>query len=448
VSWSPAPADAFNSADGLKEFLARATNRDDAGLSYLAQGDADATFARAAKVITGQYSSEYLYHAQMEPLNVTASVSNSGDAAEIWIGTQGVSINVAAAAAILNTTQDRIKLNQFYLGGGFGRRTPADLLPEALRLAKAMKQPVKLIWMREQDVKSCEMRPMTGHLVEAALDSEGNVIGWRHRLVAESPVARRFGEGFLARNKGLDVIALDGAKHEYEIPNQSIVYLREKRGMPVAPWRAVGSGHNKFVIETFIDELAATQKKDPVAFRLGLLKGVPRAQAVISAVVDKSGWGKPVADGHALGFCYAQVVETYVAAVGDISLDRKSRVVRAHRFWLVLDPGIVVNPDSVLAQTEGNVIFGLSQTLKEQLSISAGKVKQTNFHDYPVLRMSEMPEIDIQLLSTDNPPKGVGEAALPLVAPCVANALFKLTGKRSRALPLSPERILETQHLG
>ena len=441
VSWSSVPADSSSSAGGLKDFLTRAAKLDDKGVSYVAKGDTDDAFAKAAKVMTAQYSSEYVYHAQLEPMNVTATVSPSGDGAEIWIGTQGASINTAAAAAMLKTTPEKIKLNQFYLGGGYGRRSPADMLPEVLPLAKAMQRPVKLIWTREQDVKSAKMRPMTGHQIEAALDGNGKIIGWRHRIVGESVVAYRGGDKALEGVKGLDGIVLEGAKHEYGIPNQSIAYLRENRGVGLAAWRGIGAGYNKFVIESFIDELAAAQNADPVRFRLDLLKDEPRAQAVIKAVADKSGWGTPMADGHALGFSYAKVVETYVAAVGEISVDRKTGIVRAHKFWLALDPGIVLNPDSVLAQTEGNVIFGLSQTLKEQVSITNGQVQQNNFYDYPVLRMSEMPEIDIQLMPTDNPAKGIGEAALPMVAPCVGNALFKLTGKRFRALPLSPERI-------
>jgi isoquinoline 1-oxidoreductase beta subunit len=441
VVWSSVPADSFNSVAGLKDFLAHAAKPDEKGVSYVAKGDVEAAFAKAVKVMTAQYSSEYVYHAQMEPMNATAAVSLGGDSAEIWIGTQGASINTAAAAAMLKTTPDKIKLNQFYLGGGYGRRSPADMLPEVLPLAKVMQRPVKLIWTREQDVKSAQMRPMTGHQVEAALDGNGKITGWRHRIVGESVVAYRGGEKAIEGAKGIDNIVLEGAKHEYGIPNQSIAYLREERGIAVASWRGIGAGYNKFVIESFMDEIAAGQNKDPVQFRLDLLKDTPGAQAVIKAVAEKSGWGKPVAQGHALGFAYSEVVETYVAAVGEISLDPKTGIVRAHKFWLALDPGIVLNPDSVLAQTEGNVIFGLSQTLKEQVSISGGQVQQNNFYDYPVLRMSEMPEIDIQVMPTDNPAKGMGEAALPLVAPCVANALFKLTGKRFRALPLSPERI-------
>lgn len=441
VTWSSMPADSFSSADGLKQFLDHAARLDDKGVSYVAKGDVDVAFAKAAKVMTAQYSSEYVYHAQMEPMNATATVSPSGDSAEIWIGTQGASINTGVAAAMLKTTPDKIKLHQFYLGGGYGRRSPADMLPEVLPLAKAMQRPVKLIWTREQDVKSAQMRPMTGHQVEAALDADGNIVGWRHRVAGESVVAYRGSEKALAGAKGIDGIVLEGAKHEYGVPNQSIAYLREQRGIAVAAWRGIGAGYNKFVIESFIDEIAAAQNKDPVQFRFALLKDEPRAQAVIKAVADKAGWGKPVADGRALGFSYAKVVETYVAAVGEISVDAKTGIVRAHKFWLALDPGIVLNPDSVLAQTEGNVIFGLSQTLKEQVSIAGGQVEQNNFYDYPVLRMSEMPEIDIQLMPTDNPAKGIGEAALPMVAPCVGNALFKLTGKRFRALPLSPDRI-------
>jgi isoquinoline 1-oxidoreductase beta subunit len=310
-----------------------------------------------------------------------------------------------------------------------------------LPLAQAMKRPVKLIWTREQDVKSAKMRPMTAHQVDAALDADGKVIGWRHRIVGESVVAYRLGEKGLEGAKGLDGIVLEGSKHEYGIPNQSIVYLREKRGVGLAAWRGIGAGYNKFVIESFIDELAVGAKVDPVQFRLDLLQHEPRAQAVIKAVVEKSGWGKPVAEGRALGFAYSQVVGTYVAAVAEVSVDTKTGIIRAHRFWVALDSGIVLNPDSVLAQTEGNIIFGLSQTLKEQVSIADGKVEQNNFYDYPVLRMSEMPQIDIQVMPTDNPPKGMGEASLPLVAPCVANAVFRLTGKRFRAMPLSPERI-------
>jgi isoquinoline 1-oxidoreductase beta subunit len=386
VSWSKMPADTYSSADGLKDFLARAAKLDDAGSSYVAKGDVEGTFAKAAKVVSAQYSSEYVYHAQMEPMNVTAAISPGGDGAEIWIGSQGVSINVAAAAAMLKTTPDKIKLNQFYLGGGFGRRSPADMLPEVLPLARAMQRPVKLIWTREQDVKSGKLRPMTGHLIEAALDPNGKIIGWRHRIVGESVVAYRGGEKAIEGAKRLDGIVLEGSKHEYGIPNQSIAYLREKRGMGLAAWRGIGAGYNKFVIECFIDELAAAQKVDPVAYRLDLLQDEPRAQAVIKAVTEKSDWTRPRTDGHALGFAYAQVVETYVAAVGEISLDPKTGIVRAHRFWVALDPGIVLNPDSVLAQTEGNVSFGLSQTLKEQVSISAGQVEQNNFYDYQCFR--------------------------------------------------------------
>ena len=441
VSWSTMPSDSYSSTDGLKSFLARAASPSADAPSFVAIGDTDGAFASAAKVVRAQYTSAYLYHAQMEPMNVTAAVNATGDGAEIWIGTQGPSPNAAAAAAALKTTPEKIRLNQFYLGGGYGRRSPPDMLPEVLPLAQAIGRPVKLIWTREQDVKSAKPRPMTAHQIEAALDGQGKLIGWRHRVVGESVIAYLGGDKALEAAKGVDRIVLEGARHEYGIANQSIVYLREKHGVGVMPWRGIGAGYNKFVVESFIDELAEAHGSDPVQYRLALLKDEPRAQAVIRAVADKAGWGKPVANGRALGFAYAKVVETYTAAVGEISVDPKTGIIRAHRFWVALDPGIVINPDSILAQTEGNVVFGLSQTLKEQVSISAGQVEQNNFYDYPVLRMSEVPEIDIQILPTDNPPKGIGEAVIPLVAPCVGNAVFRLTGKRFRDLPLSPERI-------
>src|SRR5580704_11744033 len=262
VSWSSVPTDTYNSAAGLKDFLARAAKLDDKGVSYVAKGDTDDAFAKAAKVMTAQYSSEYVYHAQMEPMNVTASVGPGGDSAEIWIGTQGVSPNAFAAAAMLKTTPDKIKLNQFYLGGGYGRRSPADMLPEVLPLAQAMQRPVKLIWTREQDVKSAKMRPMTAHQIEAALDAAGKVVGWRHRVVAESIVAYVNGEKALEAAKGLDIQVLKHATLEYGIANQSIVWLREKRGVGLCSWRCIGAGYHKFAIETFIEELAAAQKVD------------------------------------------------------------------------------------------------------------------------------------------------------------------------------------------
>jgi isoquinoline 1-oxidoreductase beta subunit len=441
VTWSKLPADTYNSTNGKKEFLERAAKLEDKGTSFVAVGDTDAAFAKAAKVVSAQYTSEYVYHAQMEPLNVTAMVNPAGDGAEIWVGTQGPTATVMTAAGLLKTKPENIKFNQFYLGGGYGRRSPADLVPDAMNLSKLMQRPVKLMWTREEDIKSAKMRPMTGHQLDAAFDADGNITGWRHRVVAESVVAYRGGEGALAGAKGLDNIVLEGIKHQYGVPNQSIAYLRENRGVGLSAWRGIGAGYNKFAIEVFIDELAAAQKADPVAFRLKLLKDDARASNVVKAVAEKAGWGKPLTNGHALGFAYAQVVDCYVAAVGEISVDAKTGIIRAHKFWLSLDPGIVINMDSVLAQTEGNVVFGLSQTLKEQVSVSDGKVQQNNFYDYPVLRMAELPEIDIQVIQTDNRPAGMGEAALPLIGPCVSNAVFQLTGKRFRSMPMTPARV-------
>ncbi|MGH7089849.1 MAG: xanthine dehydrogenase family protein molybdopterin-binding subunit, partial [Stellaceae bacterium] len=281
ATWKPLPADRYSSAAGLKEFLARAAKTEDKGASFLAKGDADQAFAKAAKVVSADYSSAYVYHAQMEPLNVTASVDPKGGGAEVWIGTQGVTPTVLTTAGVLKIKPQDVKIHPYYLGGGYGRRSPADWVPDALFMSKAMQRPIKLIWTREQDVKSAKMRPMTAHRIEAALDGDGNVVGWRHRIVGESVVAYRGGEKALEHAKGIDGIVLEGSKHEYAVPNQAIAYLREERGVGLSAWRGIGAGYNKFVIESFIDELATERKVDPVAFRLGLLKSEPRATAVV-----------------------------------------------------------------------------------------------------------------------------------------------------------------------
>ncbi len=441
VTWSANPTTAYNSDAGLQEFRARAADQSDHGATYLAVGDADSAFHSASTIVSANYSSDYIYHAQMEPMNITVAVGADGDSAEIWAGTQGPTAMVMSAAGLLKTRPEKIKLNLCYLGGGFGRRSTADHLPEAIELAKLVKRPAKLIWPREQDVQSAKLRPMTAHRLEAAYDSDGSLFAWRHRIVGESIQAYRLGEAALAEARGIDVLLVEGAKHSYDIANQSITYHREKRGMGLSAWRAIGAGYNKFAVECFIDELAASQKTDPVEFRLKLLASDLRSTAVIRETARRANWSGTSPEGHALGFACGRIVESYIAMACDISIDRNTGKIRVHRVWVSIDPGIAVNPDTVLAQTEGNIIFGLSQALKEQITVNGGRVMQSNFHDYQVLRMEDIPEIDIQIVQTDNPPTGVGEAALPLVAPCIGNAFYRLTGKRLRELPLSPARV-------
>jgi isoquinoline 1-oxidoreductase beta subunit len=440
IGWKGGASAGFNSVKALDEYSARARKTQEKGLDFHKAGDPDAALGKAAKVISADYKADYVYHAQMEPMNCTVRVNAAGDEAEIWMGAQSPTIVIGTAAAALKTQPQKIKYHQHFLGGGYGRRAQADIVPYALLVAKEVKKPVKMIWTREQDVKSARMRPMTAHHISAGLDDKGNIVAWKHRLVGEA-VTGYTQPARLQQAKGLDPLTLEGAEHQYEIDNKTVEYLQEKRGVALAAWRAIGAGYNKFVVEAFLDELAAAQQADPVEFRLKLLSKDERARKVIEEAAKMAGWGKKPEAGHAYGFAFAYVAGTPTAGVVEISLDRASGVIRAHNFWSAVDPGIIVNPDIVVAQTESNVIYGLSQILKERMTLADGAVEQSNFSDYEVLRMSEVPAIHTSIVRSDNRPTGIGEIALPLMGGTVANAMFALTGKRLRHMPFTPDRV-------
>ncbi|HVV95231.1 MAG TPA: molybdopterin cofactor-binding domain-containing protein [Hyphomicrobiales bacterium] len=441
VAWSKVALGGYDSEPMLDgHYRQRAKKVDEKGVPFIHVGDADKAFAGAAKVLSGDYTSDYVYHAQMEPMNTTASVSDAGDKAEIWIGTQVPGEVLGEAAKVLKTKPENITIHQQFLGGGYGRRGATDTIEPALELAKAMKRPVKLVWTREEDVKSAKMRPMTAHYLRAAFDADNKLIGWNHRVVAES-VLTYGNPNALKFTHGIDFIVMSGAKPDYAIPNQLVEWLHEVRGTALNSWRGIGAGYNKYAIECFMDELAHAQKMDPVAFRLALTKDNPRAQAVIKATAEMAGWGRTAPEGHAYGFSFGQIVNSWTASVVEISLDRATGEIRAHNYWTAIDPGTVVNPDTVKAQMEGNVVFGLSQILKERVTLKDGEVQQNNYYDYPVLRLAEVPEIHVKVMDTDNPPTGMGEAGLPLVGSSVGNAVFALTGVRLRQMPFTPERV-------
>ena len=440
VTWKGGATAGYDSERALGEYAVRARNVEERGLPYKAHGDAAEAIAKAAKVVSAEYLTDYVHHAQMEPMNATVSVNEAGDGAEIWMGTQGQTIMAGAAAAFLKTTPDKIKVHQHLLGGGFGRRAYADLVIYGLGISREVKKPVKLIWTREQDVKACWMRPQTAHFLQAGLDDKGDVVGWRHRVVGEATVAYSQPQRLEAA-KGLDPLTLEGAEHLYAIDNWSVEYVREIRGVPLAAWRAIGSGFNKFAIECFIDDLARQQKVDPVEFRLRLLAKHPRGRRIIETVAKMANWGRPPPEGRALGFAYADIWRTPVAGVAEVSLDRGSGQIRVHRFWNAVNPGIVVNPDIVVQQSESNVVWGISQALKERITFKDGAVQQSNYHDYPVLRMSEVPEIVTQVVTSEDRPTGIGEIVLPVVGPAISNAVLAMTGKRLRHMPFTPQRV-------
>ncbi len=334
-------------------------------------------------------------------------------------------------------------MHQQFLGGGYGRRIWPDAAIQATILSNITKKPVKLILTREEDIAAARPRPMTHHVLKAGLDAKGNVVGWHHRLVSENVDAVAAPPRFKATG-GKDYIGARGLDQAfYAIPNALAEYVREDRGMRVHAWRGIGSGYNKFAAEAFLDEVAAAAGKDPLALRLELTKDKPRANAVLKAVAEMSDF-KRKRPGHGMGIAFSDYHDTLSAGVAEVSLDAKTGKIKVHNYWIAVDPGTVIQPDNVHAQLESAVIYGLSAALIEEFAVKDGAVQATNFDSYPVMRMSEVPEIHTKIVVTDNPPSGMGEIGVMTVAPAIANAMFQLTGKRLRHLPMTAERVKKT----
>jgi isoquinoline 1-oxidoreductase beta subunit len=326
-----------------------------------------------------------------------------------------------------------------FLGGGFGRRAENDYALDAALIAKAVPGvPIKTIWSREDDTRYTKPRPLTVQRLEAGIDAQGNLVGLRTRVCGES-IYRRFAPPAFQASGGKDLPLCEGAyEPTYHYPNFSLEQLLEARGVDVAVWRAVGGGYTKFALETFIEEVAQAAGKDPIEFRLKLLEKDPRGQAVIREAMALAGWDRKRPAGRALGLAYSDIWETYIATVAEVSVDRKTGNVSVHELWSAVDTGVALQPANVRAQIESAAVWGVS-ALRERLVYKEGVPQQSNFHDYPVLRMNEVPKVTTKVIVTDNKPGGIGEAGLPPVAPAVANAVFKLTGKRLRDLPFKQE---------
>jgi len=442
VTWDTgsAVAASFDSEKAKDDYAAKGKDANaDTRVEYTV-GDAKAGLGQAAKTVEAAYWTEYTYHAQMEPMNAVASVSEDGKSADIWTGTQFGALAAQIVSGILKTTPDQIRVHQQFLGGGYGRRIWPDAAIQATILSNIVKKPVKLILTREEDIAAARPRPMTHHVLKAGLDAKGSVVAWHHRLVSENVDAVAAPPRFQATG-GKDYIGARGLDQAfYAIPNALAEYVRESRGMRVHAWRGIGSGYNKFAAEAFVDEVAQAAGKDPLALRLELTKDKPRANAVIKAVAEMSDFGKK-RPGHGMGIAFSDYHDTLSAGVAEISLDEKTGKIKVHNYWIVVDPGLVVQPDHVVAQTESAVIYGLSAALIEEFAVKDGAVQASNFDSYPVMRMRDVPEIHTKVLATDNPPSGMGEIGVVTVAPAIANAMFQLTGKRLRHLPMSPERV-------
>ncbi len=391
------------------------------------EGAGAAVFGHAAQTLKRSFRSDYGYHAQMEPLNAVARFNEAGDAVEIWEGTQAPDTSRAGIAELLGLDISRVTHHQQYLGGGFGRRSINDYTIEAVLIARATKRPVKMIWTREEDLAYGMFRPQNLQCVEAALDANGNVTGWRHCVVGD-------GEGLLYSGINL---------HEYYgIPDRQIETRGQSHGIRLKHWRAVAHPFNLFAIESLVDELAVQAGMDPFAFRRAHMALTPKAQAVFDRAEKMSGFHAPRPAGRAVGVSVSERSGSLGAGVAEISLDRASGVIRVHRVWAAIDGGIVVQPEMARANVESGVVYGISSVLKERATVKGGVVQQSNFHDYVVLRMSEAPEeIQVEFIERDTPPTGLGEIGTPFVAAAVANAFFALTGKRLRHMPFTPERV-------
>ncbi|THK34095.1 xanthine dehydrogenase family protein molybdopterin-binding subunit [Ensifer sp. MPMI2T] len=441
VEWSnTSPFRSTDSAAELKELAAAAADPAREAFPWETRGDARAALRSSARVISADYSTEYVYHAQMEPLAAVAAVDADGKGAEVWLGTQSQTVSIGIAAAVLQTTPDRIRFHAMQMGGGFGRRTffARDLLRDALLISKQLKRPVKLMWTREDDVKNGWFRPATAHRLEAALDSNGDVTAWRHRVVSASILAFAMPDNW-AKANNRDFLVMEGAESaDYAIPNLIAEHVIADRRTRVAAWRGIGWGPNMFARECFIDELAAAANADPVAFRRRLLRNNERGLRVLDAVVAISKFGT-APQGRAHGLSFAGYKETRAAGVAEVSVDGEGRV-RVHRFWAAVDPGVAVHPNNLLAQVEGGIIFGLSGLLQERITIAGGEVQQSNFYDYEPLRIGDIPQIEVQIVESGAAPTGAGEIGVPMTGAAVANAIFALTGRRQRQMPFGQVR--------
>jgi isoquinoline 1-oxidoreductase beta subunit len=402
-----------------------------AGVVAKSVGNLEAAFASGEKV-EAEYHVPFLAHAPMEPMNCTVHVQ--ADSCEVWVGTQVIARAQATVAKITGLPLDRVIVHNHIIGGGFGRRLEVDGIAKAVRVAQHVRSPVKVIWTREEDIQKALYRPFYFDRLASAL-SDGKIVAWRHKLVGSSVMARWLPP---AVNKGLDPDAVDGAEdYPYDTPNVHVEYVREEPpgGIPTCFWRSVGPSHNIFVVESFVDELAHRSNQDPVSFRRSQLQRVPRLRACLDLASEKAGWGTKLPSRVGRGVAIQTVFGSYLAAIAEVSVDEHGGV-SIRRVVCAVDCGTVVNPDTVVAQIQGGLIFGLTAALYGQVTFSNGRVQQSNFHNYRMMRIDEAPRIDVHIVQSGEAPGGIGEPGTSIAAPALANAIFAATGVRLRHLPV------------
>ncbi len=445
VQWEHGPGAALDDAEISRRLEAAVS---EGGRVARDDGDVEAALAGPGRRSQATYRLPYLAHATMEPMNCTAVVENGR--CTVWAPSQfqdapgllgGGGRQAAAAAAGLDDSD--VDFRTTYLGGGFGRRAERDFVLEAAELAAKLGRAVRVVWSREDDIRHDFYRPASHHRLEAVLDEGGRPVAWKHEMALQSIMDRlapSWIPGFAlswfgVTPGGVDPTSVEGASnHAYRIPNTRVVCANVDLPIPVGFWRSVGNTHNGFVVESFVDELAHAAGQDPLEYRVGLLSERPRHRAVLEAVAAAADWGGSVPEGRAKGIAVVESFGSFVAEVAEVSVDAGRP--RVHRVWCAIDCGVVVNPAIVRAQVESAVVYGLTAALYGRINIEGGRPVQSNFHDYPMLRIDEAPEVEVVLVPSGDAPGGVGEPGLPPIAPAVTNALFALTGRRIRELPI------------
>jgi isoquinoline 1-oxidoreductase beta subunit len=435
VTWDESRAERRGSDDLFAAYRALA-----GGPGRLArrEGDAAGALRRAATVIEAIYEFPYLAHAPMEPLDAVVRVG--ADGCDYWAGSQVQTIDQAVIARTLGLPLDKVRIHTLLAGGSFGRRgTPdGDVAGEAAAIAKAIgrDKTVKLVWTREDDIQGGKYRPLYVHRLRAGLDTQGNIVGWEHRIVGQSLMAGTPFEQAFVKN-GVDGTSVEGAANlPYDIPNLTVELHTTQVGIPVLFWRSVGSTHTAYSTETFLDELAHAAGRDPLEVRRALLAKHPRHLGTLNLAAEKAGWGEPVPAGRARGIAVHESFDTVVAQVAEVSR-RPDGLPKVERVVCAVDCGTAVNPDVVRSQMEGGIGFGLAAALWSEITLVHGRVQQRNFDGYRPLRIEDMPAVEVHIVPSGAVPTGVGEPGVPPIAPAVANAFFQLTGQRARRLPFA-----------
>jgi isoquinoline 1-oxidoreductase subunit beta len=430
--WDPGPNAKLSTADVVEQ-LAAAVEKPGAVARH--EGDAPAAIAGAAQKLEAVYEQPFLAHAVMEPMNCSVHVTKKG--CDIWVGTQIPGITQTVVSKVTGFKPEQVRIHNHLLGGGFGRRLEFDGTVLAVQIAQKVEGPVQVIWTREEDIQHDMYRPYYYDRISAGLDAQGKPVGWSHRIAGSSILARFFPS---AIKNGIDSDAIESvADPAYALGDMHVEWIaQEPPGIPTAFWRGVGVTRGTFVVESFIDELAVAAKQDPLAYRLALLEKSPRAKNVLELAADKAGWGKRLPAGQGRGIALCTGFGSFIAQVVDVSVDKEGTV-KPTRVVCVVDCGVMVNPDTVRAQMESGIIFGLSGVLYGEVTLKEGRVEQSNFHNYRVLRINETPQIDVHLVKSAEAPGGIGEPGTSCLMPALTNAVYAATGKRIRKLPVGEQ---------